>query len=211
MKQATRIKILDRFAKDNPKPIIELHFCSPFELLISTLLSAQSTDIMVNKVTKKLYSKANDPISFLEIGLDNIKKYIQPIGLHNIKALNIIKICHILLKKYNSQIPNNRIELEKLPGIGPKTASIILNIIFDQPTIAVDTHVFRFCNRTGFALGKNVKQVENKLLQVVPDVFKKNCHLWIVLHGRHVCKYRKPKCTTCNINDLCDYYRITNI
>ncbi|MBK4775396.1 endonuclease III [Candidatus Pantoea edessiphila] len=210
MKQKTRIEILSRFSQVNPRPIIELNFCSPFELLISTLLSSQSTDIMVNKVTKKLYLKANTPISVLKLGLNNIKKYIKPIGLYNIKALNIIKICHILIEKHNGKIPNNRMDLEKLPGIGPKIAGVILNTIFNEPVIAVDTHVFRFCNRTNFALGKNVKQVEDKLFKVVPVFFKKHCHLWIVLHGRYICKSRNPKCNECIIKDLCNYYKIIN-
>ncbi|PPI88148.1 endonuclease III [Candidatus Pantoea edessiphila] len=210
MKQIVRIEILNRFEKKNPYPITELNFCSPFELLISTLLSTQSTDVIVNKATKKLYNKANDPRKFLDLGLNGIKNYIKPIGLYNIKALNIIKICHILLNKYKGKIPNNRIELEKLPGIGHKTASIILNTIFDQPEIAVDTHVFRVCNRTGFAPGKYVQHVSNKLSKVVPIIFKKHCHMWMVLHGRYICKARNPKCNECNIKDLCRYYAIKN-
>ncbi|PPI88814.1 endonuclease III [Candidatus Pantoea edessiphila] len=212
MNQKIRIKILNILKDKNPNPIIELNFKSPFELLISTLLSAQSTDIIVNKVTQKLYQEANTPEKFLKLGLNNIKKYIKPIGLYNIKALNIIKTCHMLLEKYDGKIPENRIALETLPGIGKKTANIILNIVFNQSTIAVDTHVFRVCNRTRFATGKNVIQVENKLLKVVPKSFKKNCHMWLVFHGRYTCKARIPKCNLCIINHLCasntSYYKI---
>ncbi|PPI86796.1 endonuclease III [Candidatus Pantoea edessiphila] len=206
MNQVMRVEILNRLKKINPNPVIELNFSSPFELLISTLLSAQATDNIVNKVTAKLYKKANTPKSLLKLGVSEIIKYIKPIGLYNIKSMNIIKICHILLERYDGKVPSNQMELETLPGVGKKTANIILNVIFNIPTIAVDTHVFRVCNRTGFASGKNVNQVENKLLKTVPKIFKKNCHIWMVLHGRYICKARNPRCDVCKIQDLCNYY-----
>ncbi|CAL1329105.1 endonuclease III [Candidatus Providencia siddallii] len=205
MNREKRIKILFRLKNNNPNPTTELKYNSHFELLVSTLLSAKSTDISVNKATINLYKIANTPEKMILIGIDGIKKYIKTIGLYNKKAKNIYKTCNILIKKYNSQIPKNKILLKKLPGIGDKTANIILNVIFGLPTIAVDTHIFRVCNRTGFATGKNVTIIEKKLLKIVPKKFKINFHNWFLLHGKYVCKSKKPTCYSCIIKDLCDF------
>lgn len=183
----------------------ELVYKSEFELLISVLLSAQTRDSQVNKVTKKLFNIANTPETILFLGLNNLKNYIKSIGLFNKKSENIIKICRLLIKNYNGIIPNNRLALESFPGVGRKTANIILNIIFGFPTIAVDTHVFRFCNRSRFAIGNNAISVEKKLISVVPQEFKKYCHLWFVRHGRYICQAKQPKCYKCIIADLCEF------
>lgn len=198
-------KIFLKFQSNNTFPKTELIFNSPFELLISVILSAKSRDINVNNITKKLFFIANNPYKMLNLGEKKLKKYIKSIGLYNMKSKNIIKTCNILLNKYNNKIPNNRIELEKLPGIGRKSANIILNIIFGFPTIAVDTHVFRISNRTKIATGKTVSQVEKKLLKVVPKKFQKNCHQWLVLHGKKFCLAKKPNCKYCIINKFCKY------
>ncbi|UDG80957.1 Endonuclease III [Candidatus Hartigia pinicola] len=205
MNQSKRIEILTRLKDNNQNPKTELEFNSPFELLISVLLSAQATDIQVNKATKKLYSIANTPEAILALGVDGIKNYIKKIGLFNIKSNNIIKTCDILIKKYHGEIPENRKALETFPGVGRKTTNIILNTIFGWPTIAVETHVFRVCNRTNFAPGKNMLEVEKKLLKFVPIKFKVDCHNWLVLHGRYTCIARKPRCTSCIIEDLCKF------
>lgn len=191
--------------ENNVNPKIELNFNSDFELLISVLLSAKSTDISVNKATKKLYQIANSPEKILSLGIQKLKIFIKNIGLYNNKAENIMKICKILIKKHNSVIPENRELLEELPGIGRKSANIILNVIFKWLTIGVDTHVFRVSNRTKFALGKNVKIVEKKLLNCVPNKYKLNFHHLFVLHGRYICIARRPKCNICNIYDLCEF------
>lgn len=205
MNKQKRIAILTRLRDNNPTPTTELVFNSPFELLISVLLSAQATDISVNKATAKLYPIANTAEKMLALGIDEIKHYIKTIGLFNTKAENIIKTCQILIDKYNGQVPENREALESLPGVGRKTANVVLNTAFGWPTIAVDTHIFRVCNRTNFAPGKNVIEVEQKLLKVVPIEFKVDCHHWFILHGRYTCIARKPRCGSCIIEDLCEF------
>ena len=210
MNQAKRIEILTRLRDNNPHPTTELRFNSPFELLISVLLSAQATDVSVNKATAKLYPVANTPQAMLELGVAGIKSYIKTIGLFNTKAENVIKTCQILVDKHHGQVPENREALEALPGVGRKTANVVLNTAFGWPTIAVDTHIFRVCNRTKFAPGKNVNEVEQKLLKVVPAEFKVDCHHWLILHGRYTCIARKPRCGSCIIEDLCEYTEKTD-
>ncbi|MBG2874351.1 endonuclease III [Proteus alimentorum] len=210
MNQAKRIEILTRLRDDNPQPTTELKFDSPFELLISVLLSAQATDVSVNKATAKLYPVANTPQAILNLGVDGLKEYIKTIGLYNTKAENVIKTCQILVDKHNSEVPENREALEALPGVGRKTANVVLNTAFGWPTIAVDTHIFRVSNRTGFAPGKNVNEVEQKLLKVVPAEFKVDCHHWLILHGRYTCIARKPRCGSCIIEDLCEFKEKTD-
>lgn len=205
MNQKKREIILSRFELNNPKPKIELIFNSTFELLVSVLLSAQSNDSQVNKITNNLYRKANTPEKMLEIGLENVKKYIKSIGLYNVKSNNIIKISEILVKKYKGVVPKNRKLLENFPGVGRKTANLVLNVAYGYPTIAVDRHIFRVCNRTNFASGKSVIEVEKKMIKVVPMRFKKNCHHWFVLHGRYVCRSKKLYCNACIIKDLCEF------
>jgi endonuclease-3 len=177
---------------------------SEFELLVSVILSAQATDVSVNQATSKLYAVANTPEAIKSLGINELKKYIRTIGLFNTKASNIIKTCDLLLQEHGGQVPQTREELESLPGVGRKTANVILNTAFGQPTIAVDTHIFRVSNRTGIAPGKDVVAVENKLLETVPDRFKKDAHHWLILHGRYTCTARKPRCDSCILNDLCD-------
>ncbi|CRL59244.1 endonuclease III [Proteus vulgaris] len=210
MNQAKRIEILTRLRDNNPQPTTELKFDSPFELLISVLLSAQATDVSVNKATAKLYPVANTPQAILNLGVDGLKKYIKTIGLYNTKAENVIKTCQILVDKHHSEVPENREALEALPGVGRKTANVVLNTAFGWPTIAVDTHIFRVSNRTGFAPGKNVNEVELKLLKVVPAEFKVDCHHWLILHGRYTCIARKPRCGSCIIEDLCEFKEKTD-
>lgn len=210
MNQAKRIEILTRLRDNNPHPTTELRFNSPFELLISVLLSAQATDVSVNKATAKLYPVANTPQAMLELGVEGIKSYIKTIGLFNTKAENVIKTCQILVDKHHGQVPENREALEALPSVGRKTANVVLNTAFGWPTIAVDTHIFRVCNRTKFAPGKNVNEVEQKLLKVVPAEFKVDCHHWLILHGRYTCIARKPRCGSCIIEDLCEYTEKTD-
>lgn len=205
MNKEKRGEILRRLRDANPHPTTELHFDTPFELLIAVLLSAQATDVSVNKATAKLYPVANTPEALLALGVDGVKDYIRTIGLFNSKAENIIKTCRILLDKHQGQVPENREALEALPGVGRKTANVVLNTAFGWPTIAVDTHIFRVCNRTGFAPGKNVDTVEEKLLKVVPAEFKIDCHHWLILHGRYTCIARKPRCGSCLIEDLCEF------
>ena len=183
MNKAKRLEILTRLRDNNPHPTTELNFTSPFELLISVLLSAQATDVSVNKATAKLYPVANTPAAMLELGVEGVKSYIKTIGLFNSKAENVIKTCRILLEQHNGEVPEDRAALEALPGVGRKTANVVLNTAFGWPTIAVDTHIFRVCNRTQFAPGKNVEQVEEKLLKVVPSEFKVDCHHWLILHA----------------------------
>ncbi|HEF8772561.1 endonuclease III [Providencia manganoxydans] len=205
MNKSKRIEILTRLRDNNPNPTTELQFSSPFELLIAVLLSAQATDVSVNKATAKLYPVANTPEAMLALGVDGIKEYIKTIGLFNTKAESVIKTCKILIEKHNSQVPEDREALEALPGVGRKTANVVLNTAFGWPTIAVDTHIFRVCNRTNFAPGKNVVEVEEKLLKVVPAEFKVDCHHWLILHGRYTCIARKPRCGSCIIEDLCEF------
>ncbi|MDC9615453.1 endonuclease III [Xenorhabdus khoisanae] len=205
MNQQKRVEILTRLRDHNPHPTTELVFNSPFELLISVLLSAQATDVSVNKATAKLYPIANTPQAILDLGVDGLKEYIKTIGLYNTKAENVIKTCRILLEKHQGEVPEDRVALEALPGVGRKTANVVLNTAFGWPTIAVDTHIFRVSNRTKFAPGKNVDEVEKNLLKVVPDEFKVDCHHWLILHGRYTCIARKPRCGSCIIEDLCEY------
>lgn len=205
MNKEKRIEILTRLRDNNPQPTTELLFDSPFELLISVLLSAQATDVSVNKATRPLYAVANTPQAILDLGVDGVKSYIKTIGLFNTKAENVIKTCRMLVELHNGEVPEDRAALEALPGVGRKTANVVLNTAFGWPTIAVDTHIFRVCNRTKFALGKNVDEVEQKLLRVVPAEFKVDCHHWFILHGRYTCVARKPRCGSCIIEDLCEF------
>ena len=193
-----------RLQKNTPTPTTELNYQSEFELLISVMLSAQATDVSVNLATKKLFAVANTPQAIKDLGVIKIKRYIKTIGLFNTKANNIIKTCMLLLAKHDGQVPQTREQLEALPGVGRKTANVILNTAFGQPTIAVDTHIFRVSNRTGIAPGKNVLEVETALLNSVPDRFKKDAHHWLILHGRYTCIARKPKCAECMLSDICD-------
>ncbi len=199
------VALFSRLEKHLPEPTTELEYQSDFELLVSVILSAQATDISVNQATAKLYPVANTPDQIRELGVAGLKKYIRTIGLFNTKAENIIRTCDLLIRKHGGEVPRTREELEALPGVGRKTANVILNTAFGQPTIAVDTHIFRVSNRTGIAPGKNVLAVEKGLLEAVPDRFKPNAHHWLILHGRYTCTARKPKCETCILNDLCDY------
>ncbi|MDG2961064.1 endonuclease III [Bisgaard Taxon 10/6] len=211
MNQQKRIEILTRLRDQNPKPTTELTYNSPFELLIAVILSAQATDKGVNKATQKLFAVANTPQSILALGVDGLKEYIKTIGLYNSKAENIIKTCRDLIDKFNGEIPQDRAALESLAGVGRKTANVVLNTAFGQPTIAVDTHIFRVANRTGFAPGKDVVKVEEKLNKVVPDEFKVDVHHWLILHGRYTCIARKPRCGSCIIEDLCEFKDKTDI
>lgn len=205
MNNQKRIEILTRLRDDNPNPQTELDFTTPFELLIAVLLSAQATDVGVNKATAKLYPVANTPQAILDLGLEKLKGYIKTIGLFNTKAENTIKTCQMLVDLHGGEVPEDRAALEALPGVGRKTANVVLNCAFGWPTIAVDTHIDRVSNRTKFAPGKNVKEVEEKLLKVVPKEFKVDVHHWLILHGRYVCTARKPKCGACIIEDLCEF------
>ena len=200
-----RTQIFERLKKQNPHPATELKYKTPFELLVAVILSAQATDVSVNKATDKLFKIANTPYAILKLGVGGLKKYIKTIGLYNAKAANIIKTCGILIDQHHGKVPDNREALEQLPGVGRKTANVILNTAFGHPTIAVDTHIFRLSNRTGIAPGKNVLEVEKKLLRIVPERFRKNAHHWLILHGRYVCMARKPKCGDCIIYDLCEW------
>nr|WP_314739189.1 endonuclease III [uncultured Haemophilus sp.] len=211
MNQAKRIEILTRLRDENPHPTTELNYSSPFELLIAVILSAQATDKGVNKATDKLFPFANTPEAILALGVDGLKEYIKTIGLFNSKAENIIKTCRDLIEKHGGEVPEDRDALEALAGVGRKTANVVLNTAFGHPTIAVDTHIFRVANRTGFAPGKNVVEVEKKLLKVVPDEFKVDVHHWLILHGRYTCIARKPRCGSCIIKDLCEYKEKTDI
>lgn len=205
MNKDKRRQILERLREANPHPTTELEYSSPFELLVSVILSAQATDVSVNKAMTKLYPVANTPQAILNLGVDGLKDYIKTIGLYNAKAENIIKTCRILLEKHNGKVPEDRAALEALPGVGRKTANVVLNTAFGWPTIAVDTHIFRVANRTGFAPGKDVNEVEEKLLKHVPAEFKLDVHHWLILHGRYTCIARKPRCGSCLIEDLCEY------
>jgi endonuclease-3 len=205
MNKEKRLEILTRLRDDNPHPTTELDFSSPFELLIAVLLSAQATDVGVNKATAKLFPVARTPQAMMDLGVDGIKEYIKTIGLFNSKAENTYKTCKILVEKHGGEVPENREALEALPGVGRKTANVVLNTAFGWPTIAVDTHIFRLSNRTKFAPGKDVVEVEQKLLRHVPKEFKVDVHHWFILHGRYVCTARKPKCGACIIEDLCEF------
>jgi endonuclease-3 len=209
MNAAKRLEIFTRFRAANPHPNTELEYTTPFELLIAVLLSAQSTDVGVNKATRKLYPVANTPQAILDLGLDELKTYISTIGLYNNKAKNVIATCEILVNQYGGEVPPLREVLESLPGVGRKTANVVLNTAFGQPTMAVDTHIFRVSNRTGIAPGKNVDIVEQKLLKFVPKDFLHDAHHWLILHGRYTCVARKPKCWNCLIADLCEFKQKT--
>ena len=205
MNAQKRRQIFERLRDANPNPTTELKYSSPFELLIAVILSAQATDVSVNKATERLFAVANTPEAILELGEEGLKKYIKTIGLFNNKAKNIIETCRILIQKFGGRVPDNRRDLESLPGVGRKTANVVLNTAFGQPTMAVDTHIFRVANRTGLAKGKTPLAVEKKLLKVIPKEFLKDAHHWLILHGRYVCTARKPKCSSCIIEDLCEY------
>lgn len=205
MNAAKRREIFTRFQHANPHPTTELVYRTPFELLVAVILSAQATDKGVNLATAKLFPVANTPQAMLELGLDGLKEYINTIGLYNSKAKHLIETCRILVEQHGGEVPASREALEKLPGVGRKTANVILNTAFGQPTIAVDTHIFRVANRTGLAPGKTVLEVERKLLQVIEPQFLHDAHHWLLLHGRYVCKARKPLCGKCLIRDLCEY------
>ena len=211
MNNQKRVQILERLRAENPHPETELNWSTPFELLIAVLLSAQATDVSVNKATDKLYPVANTPQAMFDLGVDGVKEYIKTIGLFNSKAENVIKTCKILLEKHGGEVPESREALEALPGVGRKTANVVLNTAFGWPTIAVDTHIFRVSNRTKFAMGKNVDQVEEKLLKVVPKEFKVDVHHWLILHGRYTCVARKPRCGSCIIEDLCEFKEKTEV
>ncbi len=205
MNPAKRREIFLRLQAANPHPVTELEYSTPFELLVAVMLSAQATDISVNAATRQLFPVANTPQAILALGEEKLSEFIQRIGLYKTKAKHVIQTCRLLLERHGGAVPQNREELEALPGVGRKTANVILNTAFGQPTIAVDTHIFRLANRIGLAPGKNVLEVEHKLLKVVPDEFKHDAHHWLILHGRYVCQARKPKCGACIIYDLCEY------
>jgi len=205
MNKDKRTAIFETLREHMPAPTTELEYVNPFELLIAVILSAQATDVSVNKATAKLYPVANTPEAILELGVAGLKRYIRTIGLFNSKAENIIKTCRILIEKHGSEVPRTREELERLPGVGRKTANVILNTAFGEPTIAVDTHIFRVSNRTGLAKGKTPLEVELKLLKAVPKKYQQDAHHWLILHGRYVCKARKPLCGECPIVEWCEF------
>lgn len=205
MNKEKRTAIFRTLRERMPSPETELNYDTSFELLVAVILSAQATDIGVNKATAKLFPVASTPESILALGLDGLKSYIRTIGLFNSKAENIIKTCRILLEKHGGEVPRTRNELEALPGVGRKTANVVLNTAFGEPTIAVDTHIFRVSNRTGIAKGKTPLEVEKRLLRLTPDEFKLDAHHWLILHGRYVCKARKPACSNCDIIEWCEY------
>ncbi len=210
MNKAKRAEIFARWKADNPKPETELEYSSTFELLIAVLLSAQATDVSVNKATQHLFPKARTPDAMLALGVDGVKAHIKTIGLFNAKAENVIKTCKILVERHKSEVPEDREALEALPGVGRKTANVVLNTAFGHPTMAVDTHIFRIANRINLAPGKNVVEVEKKLLKVIPTEYKIDAHHWLILHGRYVCTARKPKCGSCLIEDLCEFKQKTD-
>ncbi|OFZ88245.1 MAG: endonuclease III [Betaproteobacteria bacterium RIFCSPLOWO2_12_FULL_62_58] len=205
MNAVKRHEIFTRLRAANPAPRSELEFNSPFELLVAVVLSAQATDRSVNLATEKLFRGANTPRKLLQLGQAGLESHIKSIGLYRTKAKNILATCSLLLERHGGEVPRTREELEQLPGVGRKTANVILNVAFGQPTIAVDTHIFRVANRTGIAPGKDVLEVERKLLKFVPEEFRHDAHHWLILHGRYVCKARKPDCPACPITDLCEY------
>jgi endonuclease-3 len=205
MNNAKRREILTRLRNENPHPKTELNYSSPFELLVAVTLSAQATDVGVNKATDKLFPVANTPEAIYALGVDGLKSYIKTIGLFNSKAENVHKACKMLIDLHGSVVPENREALEALPGVGRKTANVVLNTAFGWPTIAVDTHIFRVSNRTKLAMGKTVEKVEEKLIKVIPAEFKVDVHHWLILHGRYTCIARKPRCGSCMIEDLCEF------
>ncbi len=210
MNAAKRLEIFRRLHEDNPEPKTELAYSTPFELLVAVTLSAQATDVSVNKATAKLFPVANTPEAIYALGVDGLSEYIKTIGLYNSKAKNVIEACRILIEKHGSQVPETREALEALPGVGRKTANVVLNTAFRQLAMAVDTHIFRVSNRTGIAPGKNVVEVEKKLLRFVPRDYLLDAHHWLILHGRYVCQARKPRCGSCRIEDLCEYKQKTS-
>ena len=199
------VDLFTRLRELDPAPTTELEYTTPFELLVAVVLSAQATDVGVNKATRKLYPVANTPTAILALGEERLKGYINTIGLYNAKAANVIALCRRLLELHGGEVPHSRAALEALPGVGRKTANVVLNTAFGEPTIAVDTHIFRVANRTGLAPGKDVGAVEDNLLRVVPDEFLRDAHHWLILHGRYTCKARKPECRACAIHDLCQW------
>ena len=205
MNREKRTEIFRRLREQRPQPTTELYFSTPFELLVAVVLSAQATDVGVNKATAKLFPVANTPHAIRALGVDGLKTYIKTIGLFNSKAANIIKLCDQLIEQHDGEVPRSRAALEALPGVGRKTANVVLNTAFGEPTIAVDTHIFRVSNRTRIAPGKNVVEVEQRLMRTVPEEFKRDCHHWLILHGRYTCVARKPKCGECLIADLCEF------
>ncbi|MCE9663948.1 endonuclease III [Halomonas sp. M5N1S17] len=205
MNAQKRHEIFTRLREHNPEPTTELHWSTPFELLTAVLLSAQATDVGVNKATARLFPAANTPQAILDLGIDGLKEHIRTIGLYNTKAENLMKTCRILVEQHGGEVPRTRTDLEALPGVGRKTANVILNTAFGEPTIAVDTHIFRVSNRTGLAKGKDVVEVEKKLLRHVPREFLQDAHHWLILHGRYTCVARKPRCGSCVIEDLCEF------
>lgn len=211
MNRAKREEIFARLQANNPDPTTELNFNSPFELLIAVILSAQATDVSVNKATGPLFAAANTPEAIAALGVRKLKSYIKTIGLFNTKAENVIKTCKALVAEHNSDVPRDRQALEALPGVGRKTANVVLNTAFGEPTMAVDTHIFRVSNRTGIAKGKTVRQVEDRLVRWVPEEYLRDAHHWLILHGRYTCIARKPRCGACLIEDLCEYRRKTPI
>ena len=205
LKRDEVVELFSRLRELNPRPTTELEYGTPFELLVAVTLSAQATDVGVNKATRRLFPVANTPAAILALGEDGLKNYISTIGLFNAKAKNVIATCRILLERYDGEVPRSREALESLPGVGRKTANVVLNTAFGEPTMAVDTHIFRVANRTGLAPGKDVRAVEDRLLKVVPAEFMLDAHHWLILHGRYVCKARKPDCPQCVIRDLCRF------
>jgi endonuclease-3 len=205
MKRDKVVELFRRLRELDPHPTTELDYKTPFELLVAVILSAQATDVGVNKATKHLYAVANTPQAILDLGEKRLKKYIATIGLYNAKAKNILATCRILVERHGGEVPRSREALEELPGVGRKTANVVLNTAFGEATIAVDTHIFRVANRTGLAPGETVRAVEDRLMKVVPEEFRKDAHHWLILHGRYVCKARKPLCPVCAIRDLCAY------
>lgn len=211
MNREKREAIFERLQKNNPAPTTELNYSSPFELLIAVILSAQATDVGVNKATDGLFKKASTPAAMLRLGKVGLTRYVKTIGLYNSKVKNILATCEILLERHDGEVPRTREELEDLPGVGRKTANVVLNTAFGEPTIAVDTHIFRVSNRTRIAPGKTPREVEDRLVRLVPEAYKKDAHHWLILHGRYVCKARKPDCPNCIIRDLCEFKKKTDI
>lgn len=205
MRPAARRELFARLAELNPHPTTELVYRTPFELLVAVILSAQATDVSVNKATRGLFAVADSPQAMLALGEDGLRRYISSIGLFNTKAANVIATCRALIEQHGGEVPADRLSLERLPGVGRKTANVVLNTAFGQPTIAVDTHIFRVANRTGLAPGATVREVEDKLMKAVPPEFRQDAHHWLILHGRYVCKARRPECWQCVIRDLCRY------
>ncbi|EKT4524577.1 endonuclease III [Pseudomonas putida] len=210
MNAAKRLEIFRRLHEDNPDPKTELAYTTPFELLIAVILSAQATDVGVNKATARLFPVANTPQAIHALGVEGLSEYIRTIGLYNSKAKNVIETCRLLIECHGGEVPQTREALEALPGVGRKTANVVLNTAFRQPTMAVDTHIFRVSNRTGIAPGKTVLEVEKKLLKFVPKDYLLDAHHWLILHGRYVCQARKPRCGACRIEDLCEYKQKTS-